>query len=138
MISCMERNTHKPASSAGFVSKEVPRRLSAGKAADFVRQRFQPGTQAFTGIYVFKHQLLVALDEARVLHPPVFFKIMTYYAIFRADLCRYLCLVGAFVITFYRQANSGAFLRDSGFVQQAPGNVLTHHYLPSFHHRTFV
>lgn len=50
----------------GFIPKEAPRRLSAGKAADFVRQRFQPGTQTFAGIYVFKHQLLVTLDEARV------------------------------------------------------------------------
>ena len=38
----------------------------AGKDADFVRQRFQPSTQALAGIYVFKHQLLVPLDEARV------------------------------------------------------------------------
>ena len=66
MISSMERNTHKPASSAGFVPNEAPRRLRAGKAADLVRQRFQPDTQAFDGIYMFKHQLLVALDEARV------------------------------------------------------------------------
>src|SRR5674476_1265920 len=30
----------------GFVPKEAPRRVSAGKAADFIRQRFQPSTQA--------------------------------------------------------------------------------------------
>ena len=58
----------------GFVSKEAPRRLSAGKAADFVRQCFQPGTQAFAGIYMFKHQLLVALDEARVYTRQSFLK----------------------------------------------------------------
>ena len=78
----------------GVVPKEAPRRLRAGKAADFVRQCFQPGTQAFAGIQVFKHQLLVALDEARVYTRQCFFKIMTYYAIYRADLCRYLCFTG--------------------------------------------
>ena len=58
----------------GVVPKEAPRRLSAGKAADFVRQRFQPGTQAFAGIYVFKHQLMVTLDEARVYTRQCFLK----------------------------------------------------------------
>ena len=58
----------------GFVPNEALRRLRAGKAADLVRQRFQPDTQAFAGIYVFKHQLLVALDEARVYTRQCFLK----------------------------------------------------------------
>ena len=57
-----------------FILVETPCCLSAGKAADFVRQRFQPSTQAFAGIYVFKHQLLVALDEARVYTRQCFLK----------------------------------------------------------------
>jgi hypothetical protein len=46
----------------GFVPIEAPRNLGADKAADLVWQCFQLSTQAFAGIHVFKHQLLVALD----------------------------------------------------------------------------
>lgn len=45
-----------------FIAIKSPSRLGTGETAAFVGQGFQSCTQAFTGIHVFKHQLLVAFD----------------------------------------------------------------------------